>query len=158
MFCAYWLYISITALAEFHVCLIDFPIVSLWAQWQRIWLNLFLYPWLRGKCLAQPGYSICCCLVTQLCPTPWDHKDCSVPGFLVLQYFLELAQTDVHWVRDATQSLSLHFSSCPQSFPESGSFPMSQFFRSGGQSVGASASASIFNKYFLNLRQEHVLH
>jgi len=35
------------------------------------------------------------------------------------------------------------FSSCLQSFPESGSFPMSQFFASGGQSVGASTSASV---------------
>ena len=35
------------------------------------------------------------------------------------------------------------FSSCPQSFPESGSFPMSQLFTSGGQSIGASASASV---------------
>ena len=35
------------------------------------------------------------------------------------------------------------FSSCPQSFPESGSFPMSQFFASGGQSSGVSASASV---------------
>ena len=35
------------------------------------------------------------------------------------------------------------FSSCLQSFPESGSFPRSQFFASGGQSVGASASASV---------------
>ena len=33
--------------------------------------------------------------------------------------------------------------SCLQSFPASGSFPMSQFFASGGQSVGASASASV---------------
>ena len=35
------------------------------------------------------------------------------------------------------------FSSCPQSLPASGSFPMSQFFPSGGQSIGASASASV---------------
>ena len=35
------------------------------------------------------------------------------------------------------------FSSCRQSFPESGSFPVSQFFTSGGQSIGASASASV---------------
>ena len=37
-----------------------------------------------------------------------------------------------------------HFSSCPQSFPASGSFQMSQLFTSGGQSIGASASASVF--------------
>ena len=35
------------------------------------------------------------------------------------------------------------FSSCLQSFPASGSFPMSQFFTSGGESIGASASASV---------------
>ena len=35
------------------------------------------------------------------------------------------------------------FSSCPQSFSASGSFPMSQLFASGGQSIGASASASV---------------
>ena len=36
------------------------------------------------------------------------------------------------------------FSSCPQSFPASGSFPMSQCFTSGGQSIRVSASASVF--------------
>ena len=35
------------------------------------------------------------------------------------------------------------FFSCPQSFPASGSFPMSQLFTSGGQRTGASASASV---------------
>ena len=35
------------------------------------------------------------------------------------------------------------FSSCPQSFPASGSFPMSRLFTSGGQSIGASASATV---------------
>ena len=37
------------------------------------------------------------------------------------------------------------FSSCLQSFPASGSFPMSQFFTSGGQSIGASASGSVLS-------------
>ena len=37
------------------------------------------------------------------------------------------------------------FSSCPQCFSASGSFPMSQFFASGGQSIGVSASASVFS-------------
>ena len=40
--------------------------------------------------------------------------------------------------------LSSPFSSCPQSFPASGSFPMSWPFASGGQSTGVSASASVF--------------
>ena len=72
--------------------------------------------------------------------------DCSKPGFLVLHYLPEFAQTQIHWVNDAIQpshSFSVTpFSSCPQSFPASGSFPLSQLFPSGGQSIGASASAS----------------
>ena len=42
-----------------------------------------------------------------------------------------------------TLSSIIPFSSCPQSFPASGSFPMSQFFASGGQRIGVSASASV---------------
>ena len=38
---------------------------------------------------------------------------------------------------------TISFSSCLQSFPASGSFPVSQFFASGGQSIGASASVSV---------------
>ena len=40
-------------------------------------------------------------------------------------------------------SIVISFSSCLQSFPASGSFPISQFCPSGGQSIGASASASV---------------
>ena len=40
--------------------------------------------------------------------------------------------------------LSAPFSCCPQSFPASGSFPMSRLLASGGQNIGASASASLF--------------
>ena len=71
---------------------------------------------------------------------------CSKPGFPVLHHLLELAPTHVHWVSDTIQpSLSsvAPFSSCLQSFPASGSFPMSQFFASGCQSIGASASTSV---------------
>ena len=85
-------------------------------------------------------------LVTKLCPTLCDHMDYSTPGFPVFHYLLEFAQTHVHWVNAATQSpLSsvVPFSSCPQSFPASGSFPMSRLFASGGQSIGVSLSASI---------------
>ena len=47
------------------------------------------------------------------------------------------------WCRPTILSSVIPFSSCLQSFPASGSFPMSQFFASGGHSIGASASASI---------------
>ena len=47
------------------------------------------------------------------------------------------------WCHLTISSSVIPFSSCFQSFPISGSFPMSQFFTSGGQSIGASASASV---------------
>ena len=43
----------------------------------------------------------------------------------------------------AISSSVVPFSSCPQSLPASGSFPMSQLFTSGGQNIGVSASASV---------------
>ena len=71
--------------------------------------------------------------------------DCSMPGFPVLHHLPELVQTHVYWVSDAIQP------SNPLSFPSSPAFrlcqhqslPMSQPFTSGGQSTGASASASV---------------
>ena len=47
------------------------------------------------------------------------------------------------WCHPTISSSVIPFSSCPQSFPESGSFPMSQLFTLGGQSIGASALASV---------------
>ena len=47
------------------------------------------------------------------------------------------------WRHPTISSSIIPFSSCLQSFPASGSFPMSQFFPSGGQSTGVSASASV---------------
>ena len=60
--------------------------------------------------------------------------DCSTPGFPVHHQLPEPTQTHVHRVSDAIQP------SHPLFFPPSGSFLMSQFFTSGGQSIGASAS------------------
>ena len=47
------------------------------------------------------------------------------------------------WCHLTTSSSVIPFSSCPQSFPESGSLQMSQLFVSGGQSIGVSASKSV---------------
>ena len=47
------------------------------------------------------------------------------------------------WCHPTISSSVIPFSSCPQSFPGSGSFPMRQFFASDGRSFGVSASASV---------------
>ena len=72
--------------------------------------------------------------------------DCSTLGFPVLHYLPKFAQTHVHRVGDGIQpSHIIPFSSCPQSFPTSGSFLMSQFFASDSQIIGISASASVLS-------------
>ena len=50
------------------------------------------------------------------------------------------------WCYPTISSAVIPFSSCLQSFPSSGSFPMSQSFASGGQSIGASASTLVVPK------------
>ena len=58
------------------------------------------------------------------------------------------------WCHSTISSSVVPFSPCPQSFPASGSFQMSQLFASGGQSIGVSASTSVLPMFWgmLNLR------
>ena len=79
-------------------------------------------------------------------PMLCNSMDCSPAGFPALRQLAELVQTCGHWVDDAIQPshpLLAPFFSCPWSSPSSGSFPMSQLLASGGQSIRASALASI---------------
>ena len=64
------------------------------------------------------------------CPSP-------TPGVHLNSYPLS------RWCQPTISSSVIPFSSCPQSFPASGSFPMSQLLASGGQSIGVSTSASV---------------
>ena len=82
--------------------------------------------------------------VAQSCPT------FSTPWITARQAFLSSTNSRVYpnscpssrWCHPAISSSVIPFSSCPQSFPASGSFPMSQPFAWGGQSIGVSASAA----------------
>ena len=70
--------------------------------------------------------------------------DCGRPGFPVLHHIPTFAQAHVRWVGDAIQpSYPVIPFFCLQSFPESGSFPMTLLFTSVYQSIRASASASV---------------
>ena len=80
--------------------------------------------------------------VTQLCPTLCEPRNRSTPDLPVHHHLQEFTQTHAHQVGDAIHP-SHPLSSCPQSLPASGSFPVSQLFISGGQSIGVSASASV---------------
>ena len=73
----------------------------------------------------------------------YDPMDCSMPGFLVFYYLPEFAQTpSVESIMPSNISSPIAPFSCIQFFPASRSFPMSWLLRWGGQSIGASASAS----------------
>ena len=79
--------------------------------------------------------------IGQSCLTLCDAMDCSTPGHPVHHHLPEFTQTHAHWV-DGISSSVVPFS-CLQSFPVSGSFPMSQFFAPGGQNTGVLASTSV---------------
>ena len=71
--------------------------------------------------------------------------DCSTPHFPVLCYLQSLLKSMSlnRWCHPTVSSSVTQVSSCLQSFPASGSFPRSQFFTWGGQSIGVSTSASV---------------
>ena len=83
--------------------------------------------------------------VAQLCPTLCEPTDCVHQASLFITNSQACSDScpSSQWCHPAILSSVVPFSSCLQSFPASGSFPMSQFFRSGGQSTGVSASASV---------------
>ena len=100
---------------------------------------------LQGALVYFPGD--CCCRFsgTKLCLTLCNPMDCTLPGFPILHYLPEFLKfMSIELVMPSNPLILCHpLSFSLQSFPTSGSFPMSQFFTSGGQSIGVSASASI---------------
>ena len=83
--------------------------------------------------------------VTQSCLTLWPHEPrharppCPSPTARVYSNSCPSSR----WCHPAISSSVVSFSSCLQSLSASGSFPMSQLFAWGGQSIGVSASASV---------------
>ena len=84
----------------------------------------------------------CCCSVAKSCPTLCDPMDCSMPGSSVLHCPRVCSSSrPLNWCCYLTMSSSAApYSFCLQSFPASSSFPISQFFTLGDQSIRASAS------------------
>ena len=83
----------------------------------------------------------CSVVANSLWPHGLQHTrpPCSSPSPGACSNSCPLSQ----WCHPAISSSVVPFSSCPQSLPASGSFPMSQLFASGGQSIGVSALASV---------------
>ena len=115
----------------------------------ELWMIFSLFPLFvplqRG--LYPPQFRGCSvqfsCLV--MSDSSWPHgpqharPPCSSPTPRVYSNWSPLSW----WCHPTISSSVVPFSSCPQSFPASASFQISQFFASGGQSIGASASTSV---------------
>ena len=87
----------------------------------------------------------CCYSITKSCQlfaTPWIAACQASLSFNISLSLLKLMSSESVMTSTISSSV-IPFSSCTQSCPASGSFPMSRPFASGGQSVGASASASV---------------
>ena len=85
--------------------------------------------------------------VAQSCLTHCDPMNRSTPSLPVHHQLPESTQTHVHWVHPTISSSVISFS-CPQSFPASGSFPMSQLFASSWPRYWTFIfSISHFNEY-----------
>ena len=92
-------------------------------------------------------YFVPYCSVVQSYPALCEHMDCSMPGFLVFHCFRSLLKLIGAKSLESVMPSNHHILCCPsfclQSFPASRSFPVSWLFASGGQSTGASVSASV---------------
>ena len=98
-------------------------------------------------CPCLESHRCCFCSVAWSCPTlcdPWTAQCHASLSFTVSQSLLKLTFSELmsRWYPIISSSVAL-FSSSPQSFPASGSFPKSLLFASGGQNIGASASAPV---------------
>ena len=91
------------------------------------------------------AFSVQFSTVAQLCLTLYNPRKCSMPGFPVHHQPLGLTQTHVHGVSDAIQLSHPLLSPSPTAFTVSQhqNFRINQFFKSGGQSIGVSASVSV---------------
>ena len=102
-------------------------------------------PFLFQFALFISGCCYCYCSVAQSCPTLWPHglqrTRLPCPSLSPRAYSNSCPLSQ--WCHATISSSVVPFPSCLQSFPASGYFPMIQVFTSGGQSIGASASASV---------------
>ena len=87
-----------------------------------------------------------CCSVNKLCPTLRPHglQHASLPCPSLSPRVCSNSCPLSQWCHPTISFSATPFSFCLQSFPASGSFPMSLLFISGGQSIGALASAAVF--------------
>ena len=130
---------------------VNFRCIEKWFSYMHVYTyNWIYFPYFSiivyCKILNLVPCAIQLSSVTQSYPTLCDPMDYSMPGFLCLSPTNRAcsdSRPSSRWCHPTILSSVIPFSSCLPSFPASGSFPVSQFFTSGDQSIGASASTSV---------------
>ena len=124
-----------------HMCIYTHMIYTHTYLYISTYLYHFICQWTFG---FFPGLQFSS--VSQSCLTLWDPMDCSnarPPSPSPTPKVYSNSCPSSQWCHPTISSSVVPFSSCLQSFPASWHFPMSQFFTSGGQNIGVSASASV---------------
>ena len=131
------------------MCLPSSTLSSTTEQLNWTELHTLPHPWIPTnngkvflKCISN---SVHFSSVAWLCSALCDPTDCSTPGLPSPTPRIYSNSCPLSWWCHPIISSSVPFSSCPKSFPASGSFLMSQLLTSGGQSIGASASVLPMN-------------
>ena len=125
------------------------PHFGAWYTFSIAWVNDLI-------CLLFVSIKIscdCCCLISL-----WDSMACSMPGSPFLLYRPEFYSDSCplsQWCYLTFSSSVIPFSSCLQTFPASGSFPMSHFLTSGEENIGASVSIQCI-EYIQYLHRKHI--
>ena len=134
----------------FYLFLTDFIFRSILGLHKKIaqkiqWILTSLLPWHMDSSVISILHSVQFSSVAQSCLTLWPHElqharpPCPSPTPEVYSNSCPSSG----WCHPAISSSVAPFSSCPQSLPASGSFPVNQLFSWGDQSTGVSASASV---------------
>ena len=108
----------------------------LWPIRVDLWQNPSQY----SKVISSDQFS-CSVMSDSLWPHGLQHARPPCPSPTPRAY--SNSRPSSQWCHPTVSSSVIPFSSCPQSFPASGSFQMSQFFTSSGQSIRVSSSASV---------------
>ena len=105
---------------------------------KKLW---YIYVYIHTHTMEYPVQFSCSVMSDSLWPHRLQHARLPCPSPTPGVYLKSCPLT--RWCHLTISSSVVHFSACLQYFPTSGSFPVSQLFTSGGQSIGVSASAAV---------------
>ena len=149
-FAAIWMDLEINILSEIS----QIPWYHLYVESKKI-IYIYVCVCYTRETNNDTVNQLCRCSVAKSFLTPCNPMNCSMPGFPVLCCLPGFAQTPLsQWCHLTILHSVAPFSACPHSFTASGTFPANWLFAWGGQSIGASASASDEYSELISIRTD----